>query len=285
VSRALSRFVAIIDCLTVERPSASLAEVAEGAGLDKSTALRLLGALCDHGLVVRDPATKRYSLGHTVIEWGERALRSADVRVVAEPALRRLHVATQETVALWVLQGDQRVCIFSLDSPNRVRHVLPVGFQLRLTQSAGGWVTLAFLPEDQALAIIEADADMDPRLREQLLDDLPRFRRQGFAVGVRALSEHAWSVAVPVFNAAGSPFATMVITGPDGRLAEETVARCTALLLAAAHDISEQLGAPDDLVRLLARPPEHELGSSKRFVEDRSSERDDMVSDTERIRM
>jgi DNA-binding IclR family transcriptional regulator len=232
-----------MNTLTLERPNASLAEIATATGLDKSTTHRLLGALERHGLVRRDAATKRYSLGATTMTWGAVALSSIEVRAIAEPVLRRLNVETRETVSLWVREDDWRVCIWALDSPQVVRHVLQLGLRIPITNGSGGKLTLALLPQAEALSLLDADRGLSDERRTRIIAELPEIRRLGYAVSIRQVTSNAWSMAAPILDSSGNPIATIVIAGPSDRLDDALVQRIAAMLVPAAREVSQQLGA------------------------------------------
>jgi DNA-binding IclR family transcriptional regulator len=244
MSQSLDRFVAILNVFSSRRTTASLAEVATATGLDKSTAHRLLGALEEHRLVRRDPVTKRYRLGDALMSWGTLAFESIDVHQAALPAMRHLHAATEETIALYIRVGDRRVCIASYDSPQPIRHVLPVGSIVPVTRAAGGLVTLAFMPEDESRALLEADAGHSAEDRVRILNELPCIRERGWAFGARLYTAHSWSVAAPIFEHGGTFAATLIISGPISRLSDDAVKRYADLIVPAARDVSAALGAP-----------------------------------------
>lgn len=248
MSRALGRFVGIMNALTAATPDASLAQIASATGLDKSTAHRLLGALEAHGLVRRDAATKRYSLGTTAMAWGAAAFAAIEVRAIAEPVLRRLHAETRETISLWVRDGACRVCVWTLDAPQLVRHVLQLGLRLPLSQGAGGKLTLALLPEDEALALLAAEG-LDAEARARIVAEFPAIRRQGYALSIRQMTSDAWSMAVPVFDRWGAPASTIVLAGPTDRLSDAAIEGFARLLLPAAAELSRLLGAPEPVLQ------------------------------------
>jgi DNA-binding IclR family transcriptional regulator len=244
MSQALDRFVAILNVFSAQRPSVSLAEVTVATGLDKSTVHRLLGALDGHQLVHRDPVTKRYRLGSALLIWGALAAESIDVRQAADPVMRRLHAETQETIALFIRDGARRICIASYASPEPIRHVLPVGTSMPVTRAAGGQVTLAAMPEDEARALLVADADLTDEGRERILAELPDVRARGWAFSLRHFTANSWSVAAPVYDHNGALAATLIVSGPIGRLSDEAIERYTRQLVPAAREVSTALGAP-----------------------------------------
>lgn len=244
MSRSLGRIVDIIDCFDRGDVSLSLTEISARAGLDLATASRFLNALEGERMVRRDPATKRYFLGSRLIEWGSRAFDSVSIRAIAEPIMRQLHQATNETVALYIRDGTRRLCVATFESPEPVRHVLPLGSTLRVTQAAGGRAMLSGLPENEALELIQADPLLCAAEREEIVREMPAIRTQGYALGIHLMTPHAWSIASPVFDRSGAASAVLVVSGPDRRINDCIAAGHARLIVPAAAEISRALGAP-----------------------------------------
>jgi DNA-binding IclR family transcriptional regulator len=243
MSRTLKRIVDIIDCFDTGHASLSLTEISECAELDLATASRFLNALEQERLVRRDPVTKRYVLGSRLIEWGARALDDASIRTIAEPIMAQLHRATNETVALYIRDGDQRICVATYESPEPVRHVLPLGSKLRITQAAGGRAMLAGLPEQEALQLLRTDPLLTDVERAEIERELPDIRKRGYALGVHLMTPHAWSMASPIFDRSGAVSSVLVVSGPDARIDDRIAERHAELLVPAARELSRALGA------------------------------------------
>ena len=246
--RALDRVSTILDCFSQSGPSLSAAEIADRSGLDRATTLRFLRAMEQRRMVRRDPFTKRYSPGSRLIQWGMVAASSIDVRIVAEPVMQRLNEQTGETIALYVRAGDRRVCVASRESPHEIRHVLPIGNTLRMAEAAGGHAMLAALPETEARQLIADDPELTESERELLPRELLAIRERGYALGIRLMTPHAWSMGAPILDRTGGPVAVLVISGPDVRISDEIAEQHGKLLVPAAREISEALGAPAEAI-------------------------------------
>ncbi len=125
----LDKAAAILRAL--EGGSMTLADMASSAGLPRATAHRLAVALECHDLVARD-GQGRFLLGPRL------SRRSLAER--ARPALARLRDTTGESTQLYVVRGDHRVCVASLESPHGLRTIVPVGAVLPLDRGSAGKV-------------------------------------------------------------------------------------------------------------------------------------------------
>jgi DNA-binding IclR family transcriptional regulator len=101
------RSVAVLELLA-DNPDErfTLSEVARRCGLNKATAHALLSALTAHGILLRHPDEKRYSLGPRLIAIGDAAHRGYSAVDFAPYVLGRLAEDTHLLAAAARLEGD-----------------------------------------------------------------------------------------------------------------------------------------------------------------------------------
>ncbi|HEY7071880.1 MAG TPA: helix-turn-helix domain-containing protein [Acidimicrobiales bacterium] len=182
------RSVAVLDLLASHPDERfTLSEVARRCDLNKATAHALLSALADHGVLLRHPEEKRYSLGPRLVAIGDAARRGYTALDFLPPLLERLATRTGYAARAWQRQDD---------------HVAVVA-QAPVRRAEGGGVRLPLTPPVGALFMAWSDsASIEAWLARApaadavrpALDALPALRRQGFAVTLaspewRALSE------------------------------------------------------------------------------------------------
>jgi DNA-binding IclR family transcriptional regulator len=192
-SGVLERGLSILECFTEDRLRLHLRELAELTGLDKATLLRLLGVLV-RGRLVHRFDNGSYAPGPALLHMGMLYRRTFDVGSRLQPALLEVMRQTGETVAFYVLDGDERVCLYRENSANEVRHHVEVGTRIAL--AAGGsssHVLRYFTGRDtpQAAAIA----------------------RDGFAITREERVPQIASVAVPVFDGDGAFQGALVVIG------------------------------------------------------------------------
>ncbi len=180
-----------------------MSEIAESLGLKTSTAHRIVTALERHGLIEREHATKRYRLGLALFALGATAADGTGLRKLCRPALLRLAGETGDTVFLMARSGLNVVCVdrqegsYVLDS--LTGHV---GGQIPMGVGPASQAILAFLPEDEADAIIEANAPLYARYHglsaSKIRSRLPQIRTQRYALDHGELVEGISALAVPI---------------------------------------------------------------------------------------
>lgn len=246
-SKTLTRIIAILDCFTEEQSELGVREIARKISYSSSTTGRLLQAMHELGVLKQNPLTHGYALGGRVLSWAGVYSSTLDVRSVALPAMQELQRKTRETITLYVLEGNQRVCVERLESPQNVRIVTRIGKRLPLYAGSAGKVFLAFIPPEQRDAILKATPPrpLTPTTivdREALQAELNRTRARGYAVSYGEWVSDAAGVAAPIFDQRGQIAATLTISGPGSRFTAEAVEGFIADVTRVAGHISHELG-------------------------------------------
>jgi DNA-binding IclR family transcriptional regulator len=195
----------------LEREPLALAGLVAATGIARPTAHRLAVALEVHGMVRRDD-DGRFLLGSRAIALGRAAADAYPLRDAAMPALRALRDATEESVQLYVREGDRRICVASLESPHGLRTIVAAGASLPLELGSAGAVLL----EDRAVL------------------------RRGWAESVGQREAGVASVSAPVLDG-GQVVAAVGVSGPIERLTRTPGKRYGAAVMDAARRIEAAL--------------------------------------------
>jgi len=181
----LDRTVTILNSFTLDQPVQGVRDVARKTGLSSSTVGRIMAYLKELGILNQDPETLSYMIGSKMLAWAGIYTVTSDVRTLALPVMVRLQEKTRETISLYVLEGDERVCVERLESPETVRIVARVGRRIPLYAGSAGKVFLAFLPLARRNEILKKTklvpmtektiTDMD-----ELIANLQKIQEQGY---------------------------------------------------------------------------------------------------------
>ena len=139
----------------LDRRGASVSELSRQLDVSKSTMSALLATLEQHNLVERDPATRRFRLGHAVLELAAALSAYSDVREAAQPHLARLRRRSGETAILHLVTGDGRIVIAERDEPaEQLKVVAPIGTGLPDFAGSVAKVLLAALEPGEAETMV-----------------------------------------------------------------------------------------------------------------------------------
>ena len=243
----LANAVQLMDCFTKDDPYLGVREAARKAGVSSSTTGRVFASLKELGLLVQDMETRQYALAGKVLAWAEVYTATLDVRRVALPYIYDLQRVTGETISLYILEGNERVCVERLESEQNVRMVARVGRYLPLHAGSAGKLFLAYMSKEQQKEVLETEprkafTPMTITDPDQLLEECQLIREQGYAVSHGEWIADASGVAAPIFDQRDRMVAAMTISGPTHRFTPEKIEKFSGNCIRTGLHISRLLG-------------------------------------------
>ncbi|WP_345250719.1 IclR family transcriptional regulator [Pigmentiphaga soli] len=184
-NRSLERGLRI---LRVFRPGASLRgnnEIAERAGLPRSTVSRLTQTLVACGFLEHDRTADAYRLGPAVLSLAEAFIAGSDVLLVAVPLMRRVSEELQVNVGLAMADGDEMVYLhaFRRNCVGMPRHVT-TGHRTPVELTSLGRAHLATLGEPDLDRFLEGlrprYADRWERLEQDIRESVRQVHEMGY---------------------------------------------------------------------------------------------------------
>ena len=247
MSKSVEKAIAVLNCFSLERPILGVGKISALTGYTKSTVSRLLTTLQRHGCVERAGGHGKYQLGYRINLWANMGVRQNNLINIAQSVMEKLRDKCGEEIALYVIEGDRRVCVDRVASLHEIANVGPVGTYYPLHAGASGKVLLAYLPEDQRNAIIvkhslEKFTSLTIKDSNKLDKDLKDIRNKGYAVSRGEREPDAFSVTAPIWDAGGRVVASISISGPNFRLTDKQLKKNINEIRTASREISYKLG-------------------------------------------
>lgn len=245
--QTLDRAIKILDCFTLDQYELGVREVSRMTGLAASVCGRLMSALKDEGILTQNATSRIYSMGPKPLRWAEIYSTNLDIRNVALPVINELLVKSKETISLYILDEDERLCVERMESAQNVRIVARIGRRLPLYAGSAGKVLLAYLPLYRQEEIIKKttfipytpETIVDPMVLRQ---ELRRIRQQGYAFSRGEWVVDAAGIAAPIFDHKEDIVAALTISGPSTRFTQETIKKHIDNIIPSAERISRDLG-------------------------------------------
>ena len=244
--RAITRAIDVLTSL--EDGPQTLARIAERTELSKPTVHRILATLGRSQFAIQNPATGEYVLGPGCLGIADAVLRGlGGLGMLARGTLEALTESSQETVALHVPAGTQRVCVAQVPSPQPVRYTSSVGAAKPIYTGSMGKILLAFTDEDDRRELFDrlqlvAVTSTTVTDRSQLEAQLIQARKRGYAVSRGEQADGVAAISAPVFAANGHIMAALSVLGPSARMPDPTMNKLRPLVIAAAKEVSTSLG-------------------------------------------
>ena len=221
--QALDRGLRVLDALAAASRDASLAQLAAQFPWHKTTTLRMLNTLVQHGHVEQDRETQRYRLALGIMRLSRALDRRIGLRQAGHTPLRSLAARTRETAHIAVMDGDEVVVLEQAETSEQIRMITDVGMRMPCHCTALGKVLLAHLPIDELESYLE-----NVRLRrftertvtevEPLQVGLEQVREQGYAYDDREYDPGMCCLAAPVRDRDRRVVASVGVSGPTHRM-------------------------------------------------------------------
>ena len=243
---SIERCLRLIELLSENPQGLKLKEISRDLRANPSTVHHLVSTLVYNTYVIQDADSKKYSLGTRILEISRRVLNSMDIRRTARPHLEALQQSCQESVHLAVLRNGKAVYIEVIKKQGGLSLATDIGFSADPHATSGGKVLLAGLSNREVGQLYASRTlkKFGPRTITRLKDllaELDRIRRQGFAVDDEEYDEGGRCVAAPV-RAGGQVVAAVSVTGNIFTITLERIAKeLKAAVMQTAADISDLL--------------------------------------------
>jgi DNA-binding IclR family transcriptional regulator len=239
---AVERVLDILEAFQRSQKPLSLTDLAEIAGIPKSSCHAIVATLTARGYLYSltrpralYPTRRMYDIARDIHE------RDPFVERVM-PLLERLRDSSRETIILGKRQGDAVIYLQVVESPHPIRYSAKPGEFKPLHSSAIGKALMGSLKEPELRAALES-LELKPATpatltdREALIEDILESRRRGYFLTRGENVPDVW--AVSAFLMVNTETLAVAIAGPRHRM-ENSVPECAQLLLATCSFISRQ---------------------------------------------
>jgi DNA-binding IclR family transcriptional regulator len=197
---SVKKAFAILSAISSSKDGLGVSELAKNLKMAKSTVHGMTSALEELGAVMREPLTKKYKLGFTLLEIGRSAYSQIDLKTTSRPVTEELMQKSRTSIFLGILNWGHVTILDIVESRQDLSITAPVGSTIPLFAGAVGKVFLASMADAEAANIIQSKGlprytdnsiiDMDNYVKE-----LEQVREKGYAVddeeyilGVRAVA-------------------------------------------------------------------------------------------------
>lgn len=244
--RALAKGLTILGLFDAENREWTLDEIAEGAGLPRMTAYRMIRTMESSRYLVRDPVTNRYHLGPALLATMYLSGGYAELAAIVRPYLVDLTEKTGEAATLAIELDGVAVSVDMVDTPRPLRREVAVGRIIGDTASANGKVFAAFKTEAERAEILASDHPQltphtitDP---EALAEELERVASEEVALDIEERNVGTCAIAAPVRDQLGKVIAAISLIVPTGRFGPDEKREYAEAVKATATAISAFLG-------------------------------------------
>lgn len=235
----------ILNAVARSEDGMGISDIAARLDIGKSTVHGITAALEHQGALVRDPRSKRYAVGPTLLELGQAVEKRVDIRRLARPAMEALMAQCRETVFLGIRNGNHVTIIDRVESPKDFKISSPIGTAVPLLAGAVGKAFLSTLSPEEATPLISREPL--PRYTPNTITDpvqyqavLETIREQGYALDDEEYIAGVRAVAVPLPSC--GPYAPALwVVGFKAALDDQRLPDVIQGILSAGRQIAQSL--------------------------------------------
>ncbi|MGB2129133.1 MAG: IclR family transcriptional regulator [Flavicella sp.] len=243
----LERGLLIIELLATSPKGYTLTEIIQILKISKSSAFRIVNTLLFKNYLQKNESTKKINLSRKMLTLGVSTINEQSIVENAIDVMRALRDNLKESVMLGVVLGGKGVILEQVASSYPVKLSVDQGTQFSLHSSVGGKSILAYLPQDEALQILNLNpltkyTERTIVSKVAFKKELLKVANQGYAIDHGEDIEGINCLGAPIFNEYGTPIAALWITAPSGRLSSNDFALKGPIIREYANQISLKLG-------------------------------------------
>ena len=222
-----------------------LTEICRQVGIYKSKGYAILHTLMQYGFIEKDPQTKTYSLGPSLLFLSRNVLDNLSYPAVAAPFLEGLAKETNGTTVFGMVSGSHVIVLTKREGNQNIGFGLDLGHRFHMTLGAHGKAIVAFLPDAEKEIILSKKrlyfyGDPSRVEMKRLREELNRCRESGFAFDAGEVTPGVNVISAPVFSLREELIGCIVLIGtfPKGKI-QEYGSKVSKI----AQQISRKLGA------------------------------------------
>jgi len=247
-SRSVRRALEMFEFLLQRGEPATVGAIVSALQIPKSTAYELVRTLSEAGYLEPAGRSAGLFLGRKMFELGMAYRGQVDLLRDGSKIVEELRDASGETVQLSVLENDMMLVLLKEEGSRSIRIISRVGSRVPVNWAAAGRLLVSDLDDAALSALLKRSVRQSPTGRattetSKLIQQIRKFRKQGYATELNETNEHAGCVAAPVIDGSGRCVAAISVVAPEHRLGKQNRDALIEKVRDAAAKLSSRLGA------------------------------------------
>lgn len=198
-SKSADRALKILTIFDEDKTRFSLSEICEKIGINMTSTFRYVNTLIKLGYLVKDEQTKLICIGPKAITLSNKLLKSYDLLNLVKPLIDHLHKRYKISIFFGIYYESAISLIYVRQIKETLGLVYP-GFKQLIHCTAMGKAALAYLPEDEALEIIEntnliKKTPHTITAKRDLITEIKKIKEKGYSLNNEELVEGMISIA------------------------------------------------------------------------------------------
>lgn len=243
---SLEKGIRVFEYICLSSEDLSVTGLSQAMGINKTTVYRILQTFVMTGFLEQDRNTERYRPTMKILALSNNVLNRMEIRLLANPYLKELADATNESVHLAVMDGHDTVIIDKVESKDDTGIKFHIGRRSPLYCTGTGKVFLAAMTDAELEKYLASEkfAQRTPTTHTDsasLRKEIEKVRHLGYALDHQENNVGISCVAAPICDYSGKVIAAISVTGPSFHIDHNTELLQTKVV-ATAKNISRRMG-------------------------------------------
>ncbi|MFC5409784.1 IclR family transcriptional regulator [Larkinella bovis] len=243
----LERALQLLELLAKYPGGLGLTEISTLLSFPNNSTFRIAMTLLDFGYLIRDEASKQFTLSGKLLSLGYAAVSDHNLIEKSLDVMRTLRDQVRETVLIGVINQDEGIVLEQVPGSHPVKFLVDPGHRFGLHVAAPAKAILAFLPvpafhQIAQSIVFKPFTERTITTMEEFRGVINQVRINGYAVDHGEELESLHCIAAPIFNRHGYPVAAIWTTGPAERMPYKDFPELGRLVIKQAQRISQRLG-------------------------------------------
>lgn len=245
---SVEKALKILQAFQTKQSTWGVRQLSAYLGFNPATVQRTLQTLKEYKYIDQDPASRKYSLGYVYFNFVHTLQNSFSILKEVRPFMQALVSRLRETVHINIIENKMRVCIDTIESPERLKVTMPIGSSAPLYSGATSKCLLAFSTQDfikNYLQEVSLTRITNQTITDitQLRLELTKIKEKGYATSLGELTAGLGALSVPLLNHESVLLASLSLAIPEQRYKDRSHQRfCIKELCNAAQEFSTIVG-------------------------------------------
>lgn len=213
----IPRLFRVMECMATLRTPARLIDISKKLGMSQATVYRYVKTLCMMDYAYCDEQSGCYALTWKVCSMSSKVKTNLGLRSMASPYLNDLANKLNVSACLVVMDGIKTSYLDYVENPEtRILPTVRIGHNAPIHTTGSGKVLLSVMSKSEVSSIVDqvglvALTSKTITDKEQLLKEIQKVKKNGYAIDDEECEEGQRCVSVPLFDYTGSVAAAISI--------------------------------------------------------------------------
>lgn len=241
--KTLDNAIQVLNCFTAQKKAWGVRELARELNISHTAVNRIVKTYERNGFLTQDAETKKYQLGLKFIEFSQIIRERMSITEDILPIMEKIAEKTKESIFLTWKENNDGVTLAIAESEERIKFSVSIGTRTPLYVGASCKVIMAFLPEEEQLAIIDQGltryTEKTTTDKIALLNELKEIKERKWCYTHGEYTDQVFGLAVPLFNKHQQVIASITAAGPQYRLTHKSKGDMLDIIKEGAQEIQQ----------------------------------------------